>query len=202
MSRSRRGFFIVLEGIDGAGKTSIARRLVEELGAAGHEAVYTYEPFDSLFVKALKERYSGIRDPVLDALVYAADRIAHVKESIEPVLRRGGVVVCDRYYYSSVAYQGAVGADPAWVRVVNRYALEPDLAIYIDVRPETGVERRRGLSTRFPEYEALELLHRVRRLYLDMVARGELVAVDGERGFEEVYMDVKKLIHERLGLVF
>ena len=196
-----RGFFIVLEGLDGAGKTSIAKRLVGDLGRAGYEAVYTYEPFDSFFVEALR-RHSGSRDPVLDALAYAADRIVHVKEHVLPVVSRGGVVVCDRYYYSSIAYQGAMGADPAWVRMINRYALEPDLAIYIDVSPETGLGRRSGLSTRFPEYETLELLRRVRRIYLDMVAEGVLVAVDGERGIDEVYGDVRDVVARRLGLVF
>jgi dTMP kinase len=194
LKSTSRGFFVVLEGLDGAGKTSIAYRLIEDLRSMGYRAEYTYEPYDTDFVRALKEKYNSYRDAYLDALTYAADRLIHYRSVIEPVLESGGIVICDRYYYSSVAYQSAQGADPEWVLIVNRYAPDPDIAIYLDVEPETGLRRRRGLYTRFPEYEKLDFLMNVRKYYLWMVERGLLKLVDANRGFEEVYNDVYRLV--------
>ncbi len=202
MSRSSsadRGFFIVLEGIDGAGKTTIARRLVEYFKEKGFTAIYTYEPYDTLYVRALKQEYAAFRDAYLDGLTYAADRLVHYRSVIRPVLDKGGVVVCDRYYYSSVAYQAAQGAPPEWVLEINRYAPNPDLAIYLDVDPETGLSRRRGLGTRFPEYEEVGFLERVRSVYLWMVEKGLLSMVDARRSLEEVYRDILAIIEEKLG---
>ncbi len=185
--------------MDGAGKTTIARRLVEELEGRGFRAVYTYEPTDSSFVRALKE-YDDYRDPVLDALTYAADRLVHYRRDIKPVLDTGGVVVSDRYYYSSVAYQAAGGIEPEWVLDVNRFAPEPDIAIYLDVDPETGLRRRSGLHTRFPEYERVDYLLKVRNYYLWMVEKGLLVRVDALRGLDEVYGDVRRIVFDGLEL--
>lgn len=190
MSRQYSGFFIVLEGLDGAGKTSIAYRLIDEFRSMGYEAIYTYEPYDSEYVKALKSKYGSFRDAYLDALTYAADRLIHYRGVIKPVLEKGGIVVCDRYYYSSVAYQSAQGAEPEWVLTINKYAPDPDVAIYLDVEPEIGLRRRRGLGTRFPEYEKLDFLIKVREYYLWMVERGLLRFVDANRVFEDVYRDV------------
>ena len=195
--RKNRGLFIVLEGLDGAGKTSVARRLVDDLSRLGFEAVYTYEPYDTLYVKALKN-YGEYRDAALDALTYAADRLVHYRMVIGPMLSRGGFVVSDRYYYSSVAYQAAGGVDPEWVLDINRYAPNPDIAIYLDIDPETGLKRRSGLSTRFPEYEKLEYLERVRWFYKWLVERGFLLLVDASRSFEDVYRDVWGIVSGRI----
>ena len=196
--RSYSGFFIVLEGIDGAGKTSIAKKLVDFLNEKGYEAVYTYEPYDTKYVEALKKHYSEYRDAFLDALTYAADRIVHVKSFIIPHLQKGYIVVCDRYFYSSAAYQAAQGAPLEWVLEINKYVPKPDLAIYLDVDPEIGISRRMGKQTRFPEYEKLDFLIRVRENYLLMVRKGLLKMIDANRGFEEVYLDVERLVLEHL----
>ncbi|MET1160580.1 MAG: dTMP kinase [Thermoprotei archaeon] len=195
MSESiNNGFFLVLEGIDGSGKTSIANKLVEELTGMGYKVVYTYEPWDSYYIKILKEHYSFVRDAALDALTYAADRLIHIRLFIKPYLERGFLVICDRYYYSSVAYQSAQGADLEWVLEINKYVLNPDLAIYLDVDPLTGLRRRQRLRSRFPEYEELDLLYRVREIYLELVRRGYMILVDARRDFDSVYKDVKNLV--------
>ncbi len=192
---------IVIEGIDGAGKTTIAKWLVDWFNSRGYRAIYTYEPTDSQLVDALKR--SSYRSAVLDALVYAADRILHLYNKILPALENGVVVVMDRYYYSSVAYQGAQGADIEWVFTINRYALKPDLAIYIDVDPETGLSRLKSLgSRRFPEYEEVSLLKRVREIYLMLVERGELILVDGRRSIDEVKNSVLEIVLSRLSSFF
>jgi len=98
------------------------------------------------------------------------------------------------YYYSSAAYQAAQGAPLEWVLEINRFVPKPDLAIYLDVDPETGISRRMGKETRFPEYEKLDFLVKVRENYLLMVRKGLLKMIDANRSFEEVYLDVEKLV--------
>ncbi|WP_440059920.1 dTMP kinase [Thermogladius sp. 4427co] len=192
--KNSRGLFIVLEGLDGSGKTSIARMIIENLSRAGIRAVYTYEPYDSLIVRAIKGEYAKYRDAYVDALAYALDRLIHWKTTIEPALREGAVVVCDRYFYSSVAYQTASGAPYEWVLEVNRYAPRPDIAVYLDVDPRLGLDRKKGLESRFPEYERLDFLYEVRKVYMRMVREGLLQLVDSNRGLHEVFNDVWRII--------
>ncbi len=192
----RKGILIVIEGLDGAGKTTIAKWLVDLFNNAGYNALYTYEPTDSLFVKALKS-YNDFRSAELDALVYAADRLVHLRSKVLPALEEGTIVVMDRYYFSSVAYQGAQGAPIEWVFELNKYARKPDLAIYIDVKPEVGLMRlsKKESLSRFPEYEKIELLRKVREIYLELVNRGLLVLVDGSRELDTVKSKVLEIIY-------
>ncbi len=197
-----RGKLVVLEGIDGAGKTSIAYKLLEDLEKSEYHVLYTYEPYNTRYVEILKNEYNSFRSAFLDALTYAADRLLHIEMVIDPAIREGKIVVCDRYYYSSAAYQGAMGAPIEWILEINRFARKPDVAIYLDIDPELGLKRRKGLSSRFPEYEQLEILNKVRQNYLHLVDKGLLIMVDASRNFDEVYQDVKKLIAEKLRIAF
>ena len=202
MSRSsEKGLFIVLEGIDGAGKTTIAYKLVEYFRSRGYNTIYTYEPYTSLYVEVLKKNYNEFRDAYLDALTYAADRLIHLKTVIIPHLKKRGVVICDRYFYSSVAYQAAQGAPIDWIIEVNKYMLKPDLAIYLDVDPETGLQRRKRFKSRFPEYESLEFLRRVREVYIELVNKGFLVLVDARRDIDTVYHSVLQIIKDRINWI-
>lgn len=198
-STGRRGLFIVLEGLDGAGKTTIARMLVRELEGLGYKAIYTYEPTDSEIVNVVKSRYGRLRDPYIDALTFALDRLVHVKTLIKPALEEGYIVVADRYYYSSAAYQTAGGAPMEWVLEVNKWALKPDIAIYLDIDPVKGLERKAGLTSRFSEFEEVEFLRRVREAYLRMVEMNLMIKVDAERPVDEVYADVRRIVLEALG---
>lgn len=197
-SQQYRGLFVVLEGIDGSGKTTIAKMLVERLRVMGYNAEYTFEPTDSEIVELIRGVYRAYRDAYIDALAFALDRLIHLKRRVIPLLEEGYVVVSDRYMYSSIAYQTASGAPLEWVMEVNKWALKPDLAIYLDVDPLTGLRRRQSMKSRFPEFEKLEFIERVRRVYLELVSRGLLVKVDASRLVEEVYKDVERLVVERL----
>lgn len=197
-SQRYRGLFVVLEGIDGSGKTTIAKMLVERLRVMGYNAEYTFEPTDSEIVELIRGMYRAYRDAYIDALAFALDRLIHLKRRVIPLLEEGYIVVSDRYMYSSIAYQTASGAPLEWVMEVNRWALKPDLAIYLDVDPLTGLKRRQSMESRFPEFEKLEFIERVRRVYLELVSRGLLVKVDASRPLEEVYKDVERLVVEHL----
>lgn len=193
-----KGLFIVIEGIDGSGKTTIANMIVEKLEEMGYCVLYTFEPTNSEVISVLKTKYSDIRDPYIDALVFALDRLIHVKTEIKPFIEKGYIVISDRYYYSSVAYQSASGAPIEWVMELNKWALRPDLAIYLDVDPETALSRKTGIRSRFGEFEELNLLSRVRSIYLELVKRGLLVLIDASRNLVDVYRDVERVILDTL----
>ncbi len=194
----RRGFFIVLEGIDGSGKSTHRRLLAERLREQGYEVVETREPSDGPIGRLLRERSEqGFRfSPSVEALLYAADRLHHVEEVIKPALRAGRIVVSERYLHSSIAYQGAGGVNVDWIRTLNHYTLEPDLVVFLDIEPETALERLKG--RRLTAYEDYETQRRVREIYLRLVEAGELVRIDAERPVEEVHEELLELVMERI----
>ena len=120
---------------------------------------------------------------VLEALLFAADRIEHLENEVIPALKEGRLVISDRYVYSSLAYQGAAGLSLEWIETVNEHALKPNLAVFVDVALETVMRR---LKTRKSVMEKAETLKKVRDVYLKFVAKGELVRIDGNRGKAEV----------------
>jgi len=196
-----RGLFVVLEGIDGSGKTTISKMLVDRLNRLGFKAEYTFEPTDSEIVEVIRGKYSEYRDAYVDALTFALDRLLHLKRKVIPLLRDGFIVVSDRYMYSSVAYQAASGAPIEWVLLVNKYALKPDVTIYLDVDPETGLRRKQFKATRFPEFEVIDFARRVREVYLELVKRGLMISINATRPIEEVYRDVEAVVLNALSKV-
>ena len=135
---AKRGVFICIEGIDASGKSTQARWLVRNLHRRGFDAIYTTEPskgevgsFIRRYVLQRKRRVPA----VVEALLFAVDRVDHVESKIEQALESGKIVISDRYVYSSLAYQGAAGLDIGWIKQINRMALPPDLVIYLDVPP-------------------------------------------------------------------
>ena len=178
---TRRGFFIVIEGIDGSGKDTHMKFLSNELRERGYNVVETAEPSRDRVGAFLKgyARSRGERLPAeTEALLYAADRYEHVKKVIEPALRRGHIVISNRYLHSSLAYQGAAGVDLDWIRELNRFALKPDLGILLDILPEYSLHR---LKRRRSIFESADYLRKVRDIYLRLAREGELVRVDADR---------------------
>jgi len=175
----KRGAFIVIEGLDGSGKTTQARLLVKKLQRS-HNAVYTTEPSVGKIGSFIRERclYGEKRlDSSVEALLFAADRVEHIQNEVVPALNEGKLVVSDRYVYSSLAYQGSAGLNIDWINVINKHALKPDLAIFINVTPEIVLER---LNRKKSIMENLETQRAVRQLYLKFVGKGELVSTDGD----------------------
>ena len=196
-----KGYLIAIEGLDGSGKTTIAKRLVDLLTARGYKAIYTYEPYSDEFIEILNSigRKMGA---LFEALIMAADRYYHLKEVIEPAVNAGMIVVTDRYYYSSLAYQGAKGADLAWIRELNKFAIVPSVAIYLDIDPEAGLKRKAGRPSRV-EYlqENLRILEKARQIYMDMVESGELLYVDASSSIDEVLRKCVRLLCVKLGVL-
>ncbi|MFF3154732.1 dTMP kinase [Streptomyces sp. NPDC057910] len=171
------GFFIALEGGDGAGKSTQAEALAEWIRAKGHEVVITREPGATPVGKRLRSILLDVSSAGLsnraEALLYAADRAEHVDSLVKPALERGAIVISDRYIDSSVAYQGA-GRDlsPTEIARINRWAtggLVPHLTVLLDVAPETARERFTEAPDRL-ESEPPEFHGRVRSGFLTLAA--------------------------------
>ncbi|MDT7878762.1 MAG: dTMP kinase [Candidatus Caldarchaeales archaeon] len=193
----RSGAVIAIEGIDGAGKTTQAKRVVRRLKSLGYRAAYTSEPTNTRIGRLIKKELSGrITNPHKQALLFAADRIDHVFRVIRPLMEKGFIVVCDRYLYSSFAYQGVLTRDVGWVREINRMAPPPSLAILIDVPVAVALKRKR----RFRGFEDAQLLEAVRAAYLTLLEEGLMVSVDGNRDVAEVERDLLSIISSRLGI--
>ncbi|GGJ42739.1 dTMP kinase [Streptomyces brasiliensis] len=189
------GFFIALEGGDGAGKSTQAEALAEWIRAKGHEVVLTREPGATPVGKRLRSILLDVSSAGLshraEALLYAADRAEHVDTVVRPALERGAVVITDRYIDSSVAYQGA-GRDlsPTEVARINRWAtdgLVPHLTVLLDVSPETARERFTEAPDRL-ESEPAEFHARVRAGFLTLAASdpGRYLVVDAGQEPEAV----------------
>jgi dTMP kinase len=137
------GYFIALEGIDGSGTTTQCRALADALAARGHRVTTTREPSPGPIGRLVRASLAAdAREigPAPLALLFAADRLQHVEQEIEPALRRGEVVVCDRYVLSSFAYQ-SLDCDPAWVRAINGRARWPDLTLVLELGADRAIER-------------------------------------------------------------
>jgi len=187
-----RGLLVALEGIDGAGNTTQAGLLARWLKRRGMEVLLTKEPTRGDVGRLIRARLrKGVKDPLVDTLLFAADRAEHVAKVIAPGMRRGLVVVTDRYVESSVAYQGAEGADPSWVEAVNSFAPRPDLTIILDLPPSQALARKPGPREGF-EDEAFLL--KVRELFRLRAEERGYVLVDASKGIAEVHLEVRRAL--------
>ena len=121
-----KGCLIAIEGIDGSGKTTIAKKIVEWLNKRNIKALYTSEPTRSPIGLLIKDKIISAekrQDARIEALLFAADRLWHVIDEILPSLNKNIIVVTDRYYFSSIAYQGALGAPISWIKELNKFCL-------------------------------------------------------------------------------
>ncbi len=185
--------FIVIEGIDGCGKSSVAAKVAESLG---DDAVLTREPTDSWIGKAVREGEKGEASPYLDALLFMADRAQHTLE-VAKLIEDGKTVVCDRYYHSTVAYQTAhlrlcsLGDNFHWLLDANmRISIHPDITFLLLVDPETAFRRigGRGWTSRF---EQMDFLRDVQDNYRRLAwSDDSIVQVDADAPLEDVVEEV------------
>ena len=174
MSENNRGRFIVIEGIDGAGKTTQIELLAEKLRSEGRTVHITAEPTASVSGGLLRDALGGIsnRTACEMAALFVLDRIFHNvnPNGINAMLEKGIDVICDRYYYSSLAYQGSQ-TDFEWVKNMNLGCPEiriPDLCIFLDLAPEESLKRISKGRTTTELYEKLDTLESVRKRFFDV----------------------------------
>jgi dTMP kinase len=192
-----RGIFICVEGLDGCGKTTQAKLLVKKLKKR-HDGVYTAEPSRGQMGRFIKKHYlhaDSRGSAVAEALLFAADRVEHLKSEVLPALEKGKIVVSDRYVFSSLAYQGAAGLDLKWIEEVNKHAVRPDLALFIDVDPRTVTGR---LKRKKSVMEILETQLKVREVYLKYAENGALLRIDGNKSKREVTREIWRVVNDFL----
>ena len=187
--------FIVFEGIDGSGKSSVITRLKKYLEACNFMVKVTAEPTHSeLGDYILTKR--GL-SPETEALLFTADRSMHT-EQIKKWMEKGYIVICDRYYGSTFAYQSVAGMDVNWLKTINsRVVIKPDVTILMDIDPVISLKRvnERGERSRF---EKLNYLRKVRNAYLSIADELNFAVVNANQDRDTVARDVIEIVKEVL----
>jgi len=198
-----RGRFIVVEGIDGSGKSTVAARIADELTRRGRKVLRTREPGGTPLSEKIRALLLDAKNsemvPFTELFLYMASRAQLVDEVIRPSLRDGVDVVCDRYYYSTAAYQGAAGrvGIPVVLEVAEKIAKfeKPDLVALLDVDPAVA-RGRDGIRTDRVESKGLDYQKRVRAGFLRLAKRDRrrIRVFDASRPSDAVFEDVRKAV--------
>ena len=189
---------VAFEGLDQSGKETQARHLrarIEQDGRKVHSL--SFPDYDTPIGQEIAKALAGEREfgPDVMQLLYVANRCEY-RPKIEMWMNGGGVVVCDRYRASSIAYGEAQGLDPAWLEEIQRYLPKPTLTVLLDIAPETAVQRK---STGRDRYERdLSLLARVRESYRRQAQQPDWVLIDGEMGKDEVRAAIDAAVLPRI----
>ena len=208
------GFFLTIEGCEGAGKTTAKTVVLEWLRQAGRDFIETREPGGTPLAEQLRhlvlsEHEEAVSDTTELLMVFAA-RCQNLAERIEPALAQGKVVVCDRFTDATYAYQGG-GRGISDRRIATLEELvqgdrRPDMTLLLDVEPELGLARAKGRAMEQGgeldriEQEAIEFFHRVRQVYLDRAGQfpDQYVVIDGSQPLEMVQANITRILAERL----
>jgi dTMP kinase len=201
MTRNDAGTFIVFEGIDGAGKSQLVAYLADQLRKAGVTVTVSREPTHGQWGKKLRDSATTGRLSVNEELrLLTEDRRQHVREVILPALFRGETVILDRYFYSTIAYQGSRSGDvDAIAAAMTAEFPIPDVVFLIDVPAEVGLDRiSLGRGETPNHFEQLDSLRAAREVFLNLAARNtNILRVDGTRPVEEVRTAIVKLLGGR-----
>jgi len=192
-SHPHPGIFVVFDGIDGSGKSTQVQRFAAVFAARGERVVVSKEPTDGPWGAKLRASALSGRLPFEEELTaFIEDRREHLATKVIPALKDGAMVVLDRYYYSTIAYQGLRTDDiAAFEPRIRAGVVEPDVAYFIEMPPAAAaarIQRRDGAANHF---EHLDDLVRIAQEFKDMAARDErIVLVNGERPGDEVFADI------------
>ena len=198
------GKFIVFEGLDGSGQTTQAGLLKDLLQKNGFKVVLTKEPtLDSEAGKKIRQALDKVIkvEPCSLQELFTQDRKEHLENLVVPAIKEGKMVISDRYFFSTFAFGASDGLDLEWLIKINNEFLLPDLAFILKVSPKTCVKRieRRGEGKKLFEKE--KKLVRVWETYAILPNRFKNVyMIDGEKPIEEVFTEVKALVHSKFNL--
>ena len=194
------GMFIVFEGIDGTGKSTQLHLLAESLHRLGYAVVSTREPTDGPYGRKIRELFvdRGTVSHGEELELFIADRQQHVQEVIVPALADGCIVLCDRYYLSTIAYQGANGLDPDFIMSRNKDFPAPDLAIILEMDPAQGIHRIRNQRNEHPNsFEDESNLRKVAAIFAAM-QHGYIQRISGSDTIDNVHGKVLEAVKKVL----
>ncbi len=195
------GKFIVFEGLDGAGTTTQLDLLQKYLKKKRIKAHFTREPTQYLIGGLIKSWLSNDwkSTPECLQLLFTADRAYHLEKEIIPLLKKGIVVVSDRYLFSTLAYGMLEIKDEKWLFEINRKFILPDLTFFLDVSPEVCIERIKKDRFSAELFEKKEKLEKVRQNYLEIFKKFKKVfIINGDKAIEKVFEDIKKVIDREI----
>lgn len=203
------GLFVTFEGTDGCGKTTQMKRAADWLRGRGYEVVSTREPGGCPISERIREIILDVGSAGMtaecEAMLYAAARAQHVSEVIKPAVKRGAIVLCDRFLDSSLVYQGVGrGLGMGAVRALNRLGVdgcEPDLTLFYDISPERAMQRRRAASAPDRlELEKKEFFEAVYGAYKALAAEDpeRIAVIDADRPIDAVETDTRRCLAETL----
>jgi dTMP kinase len=196
----KKGFIVAFEGIDGTGKTAQANMLYENLKKRGFDVILSKEPTDSIYGQKIKKLAQGERDfvtPLEEYRLFINDRKAHVENLIKPALQNNQIIILDRYYFSSIAYQGALGIDPQKIRSENeKFAPLPEVVFLLKVPPSVGLRRiQKGRNEEPNLFEKEENLKDVEKIF-DTLKEDYIVPINGIDDILSIHNKILNVINE------
>jgi len=203
------GKFIVFEGLDGSGQSTQAGKLLDFLNRPeqkhkfGHTGAHlTKEPTSSLIGGLIHSQLTSDWKSSQDCLqlLFSADRAHHLEKEIIPLLERGITVICDRYFFSTIAYGSLDIKDKKWLLSLNKNFLYPDLIFFLKVPPKICIERIHKNRYEITLFEKEELLTKVSKNFETLAKEFKNVyTIDGTKPVDKVFESVKKIINKKLG---
>ena len=196
----QKGVLIVFEGIDGAGKSTQAEILLDRLKAKGYDVAYFREPSESKWGREIKKRAlrADSLSPEEELELFQKDRRENVERNLKPALEERKVVILDRYYYSTIAYQGAKGIDKEMIKKANEeFIVKPDLVFILDIDAKRGLERIQDRKKKDKLFEREDYLVKVRRIFRSFEGEN-IVHIDALKPREEISKGIEESILEYL----
>lgn len=195
-----RGILIAFEGIDGTGKSTQLPLLAAHLRSQGYTVLETREPTTGPYGQQIRELYQNRRQVSREQELelFVLDRKQHVEECILPALAQGTIVLTDRYYFSTAAYQGAAGCEPAAIFGCHRFAPEPDLVLILTMTAGESVARIRDLrGETLNDFEQQDQLEKVAALFASF-SHGCIVRINAARPVAEVQFSIRQAVCQLL----
>jgi len=195
----QKGLLIVFEGIDGTGKSTQIDLLAQYLIDRNYPVVKTREPTDGQYGMKIRELYSNRNafSKEEELALFLDDRKEHVEKLIRPSLSENKIVLCDRYFLSTAAYQGTVGFDPQTILEQNSFAPDPDLALLFVIPPELSIERIANRGDSLNDFERLEELRKVAGLFLSLT-RPYITTINGSEPIETIQKKIIDIVEDLL----
>lgn len=192
----QKGVLIVFEGIDGAGKSTQAEILLDRLKAKGYDVAYFREPSESKWGREIKKRAlrADSLSPEEELELFQKDRRENVERNLKPALEERKVVILDRYYYSTIAYQGAKGIDKDMIKKANEeFIVKPDLVFILDIDAKRGLERIQDRKKKDKLFEREDYLVKVRKIFRSFEDEN-IIHIDALKPKEDISKEIEESI--------